>query len=150
MCKYHYKYGSTNYYVNMHGPNAQYNVGEVYEKNKSNHKVVYKGHEEPQVSMKRQNNLHNKHKTQMKKMVERICELLRDLFLNEQDICNMARKVAKETCKKHENDTQSMHMWVAENRNNIFFYQETNVEVDDGGCQSRNMPFKIGIQTKWR
>jgi hypothetical protein len=40
-------------------------------------------------------------------------------------------------------------MQVAENIKNVFFYQKTNVEVDDGGCQSYNMPFMIGIQTKW-
>jgi hypothetical protein len=28
--------------------------------------------------------------------------------------------------KKHENDAQSVHMWVAKNIDNIFFYQETN------------------------
>jgi hypothetical protein len=63
----------------------------------------------------------NKHKAQVKEMIERNGELSRDLFLNEQDIRNMAWKLAKNTYKKHENDTQSMHMRVVENKNNIFY-----------------------------
>jgi hypothetical protein len=62
----------------------------------------------------------NKHKARMKKMIERNGELSRDLFLSEQDICNMAGKLAEE------NDAQSVHMWVAKNIDNVFFYQETN------------------------
>jgi hypothetical protein len=38
----------------------------------------------------------NKHKARMKEMIERNGELSRDLFLSEQNICNMARKLAKE------------------------------------------------------
>ncbi len=84
-------------------------------------------------------------------MIERNGELLRDLFLSEQDIHNTVRKLAKEMmCKMHENDTQSVRMWVVENRDDVFFYQETNVEVDDGGYESCNMLFTIGIQTKWQ
>jgi hypothetical protein len=92
----------------------------------------------------------NKHKVRVKEMIKRNGELSRDLFLNEQDIRNMVGKLTKETYKKHENDTQSVRMWVAENINNVFFYQKTNVEVDNGGYQSHNMPFTIGIQIKWQ
>jgi hypothetical protein len=92
----------------------------------------------------------NKHKARVKEMIERIGELSRDLFLSEQNIHNMAGKLAKEMYKKHENDTQSVHMWVAANRDNIFFNHKTNVEVDDGGYQSCNMPFTIGIQIEWQ
>jgi hypothetical protein len=46
----------------------------------------------------------NKHKWKVKKMMENNGKLSRNLFLNEQDICNLARKLAKETYKKHEND----------------------------------------------
>ncbi len=56
-------------------------------------------------------------------MIERNGELSRDLFLSEQDIHNMAGKLAKKTYKKHENDAQSVCMWLAENRNIFFFYQ---------------------------
>jgi hypothetical protein len=92
----------------------------------------------------------NKHKVQVKEMIERNGELSRDLFFSEQNIHNMAGKLAKEMYKKHENDAQSVHMWVAENKDNIFFNHKTNVEVDYGGYQSRNMLFTIGIQIEWQ
>jgi hypothetical protein len=64
----------------------------------------------------------DKHKPQVKEMIKRNGELLKDLFLNDQNIRNMARKLTKETYKKHENyDAQSVCMWVAENINNVFF-----------------------------
>jgi hypothetical protein len=39
-------------------------------------------------------------------------------------------------------------MWVQQNFNSIFYYQETRVEVDDG-ITKQNMPFTLGIQTPW-
>jgi len=68
-------------------------------------------------------------------MIERNDELSRNLFLNEQDICNMAWKLAKDMYKKHGNDTQNVCMWAIENKDNVLFYLEINVEVDDGGSQ---------------
>jgi len=50
----------------------------------------------------------NKHKCRIKEMMENNGELLRNLLLNEQDIPNLARKLAKKTYKKHENDAQSV------------------------------------------
>jgi len=92
----------------------------------------------------------NKHKSLVKEMIERNGELSRDLFLNEQNIRNMVGKLAKKMYNKHENDAQSVCMWMVGKKNNVFFYQETNVEVDDGGCQSHNMPLTIGIQIEWQ
>jgi hypothetical protein len=46
----------------------------------------------------------NKHKCKVKEMMENNGKLSRDLFLNEQDICNLASKLAKKTYKKHEID----------------------------------------------
>jgi hypothetical protein len=86
----------------------------------------------------------------VKEMIERNDELSRNLFLNEQDICNMAWKLAKDMYKKHGNDTQNVCMWAIENKDNVLFYLEINVEVDDGGSQRCNMPFTIGIQTSWQ
>jgi hypothetical protein len=40
-------------------------------------------------------------------------------------------------------------MWVQQNTNSMFYYQETRVEVD-GGLIGRNMPFILGIQTSWQ
>ncbi len=46
----------------------------------------------------------NKHKCRVKEMMENNGELSRDLFLSEQDIHNLAGKLAKKKYKKHEND----------------------------------------------
>jgi hypothetical protein len=62
----------------------------------------------------------------------------------------MAWKLAKDMYNKHGNDTQNVHMWAIENKDNVSFYQEINVEVDDGGFQRCNMPFTIGMQTSWQ
>ncbi len=40
-------------------------------------------------------------------------------------------------------------MWVQQNTNLVFYYQETMVEVD-GGLIRQNMPFILGIQTPWQ
>jgi len=53
----------------------------------------------------------------------------RDLFLCKQDICNMVGKLAKTTHKKHENNGKSVQMWVFENKDKVFFYQESGVKV---------------------
>ncbi len=58
----------------------------------------------------------NMHKCKVKEMMENNGELSRDLFLSEQDIHNLARELAKETYKKHENDAQSVQVWVAKNK----------------------------------
>ncbi len=53
--------------------------------------------------------------------------LSRDFFLCEQDICNMVGKLTKETFKKDENDAKSVKMWVIQNKEKVFFYQEFSV-----------------------
>jgi hypothetical protein len=73
----------------------------------------------------------------------------RDYFLCEQDIRNLAGKLAKKTYKKDENDSKSVQMWVTKNKETIFFYQESSVQVE-GNLHGGNMPFTIGIQTKWK
>lgn len=63
----------------------------------------------------------NKHKCRVKEMMENYNELPRNLFLNGQDIINLARKLAKKTYKKHENDAHSVWMWVVENKKRSSF-----------------------------
>jgi len=46
----------------------------------------------------------NKHKCRVKEMMKNSSELSKDLFLSEQDIFNLARKLVKKMYKKHEND----------------------------------------------
>jgi hypothetical protein len=40
-------------------------------------------------------------------------------------------------------------MWVIENKETIFFYQKSSVQVEVN-LHGGNMPFTIGIQTKWQ
>jgi hypothetical protein len=51
---------------------------------------------------------------------------MRDTFSCEQDIRNIARKLTKETYKKHDND---VHMWIWEDLNVLFYYQDSGLEV---------------------
>jgi len=54
----------------------------------------------------------------------------------------MASKLVKKTYNKHENDVQSVQMWVVENKYKVFFYKEIGVEVE-GNLQGNNMHFTI-------
>jgi hypothetical protein len=40
-------------------------------------------------------------------------------------------------------------MWVIKNREKVFFYQESSIQVEQN-LHGGNMPFTIGIQTKWQ
>jgi len=51
-----------------------------------------------------------KHCKNMKELVKTSRNMTRDTFLCEQDIWNIAKKLAKKTYKKHEN-VESVHMW---------------------------------------
>ncbi len=82
-------------------------------------------------------------------MMENNGELLRNLFLSEQDIRNLVRKLAKKTYKKHENDAQNVWIWVVENKYKVFFYQESGGKVE-GNFYNSHMPFTIGIQIEWK
>jgi hypothetical protein len=53
-------------------------------------------------------------------------------------------KLAKKTYKKDENDAKSVRMWVIENKEKVFFYQELSFQVE-GNLHGGNMPFAIGI-----
>ncbi len=86
----------------------------------------------------------NKHKFQIKEIMENSGNLPRDFCLCEQDIHSMAGKLTKETYKKDENDAKSVRMWIIENRENVFLYQEFSVQVE-GNLHGGNMPFTIGI-----
>jgi hypothetical protein len=91
----------------------------------------------------------NKHKCRVKEMMENSNELSRYLFLSEQNIIHLARKLAKKTYKKHENDAHSVRMWVVENKDKVFFYQESGQHVQ-GNLENNQLPFTVGIQTEWQ
>jgi hypothetical protein len=77
------------------------------------------------------------------------CELNIDMFLIEQNVRVLSRKLAQETYQQHKNDAKSVRMWAQQNTNSMFYYQEIGIEVD-GGLIGQNMPFTMGIQTPWQ
>ena len=50
---------------------------------------------------------------------------------------------------KDPNDAKSVHMWVCENSNLVFYYQDPGGMMD-GAITADNMPFVIGIQTSFQ
>lgn len=52
----------------------------------------------------------NKHKAQIKKIMQNNRDLTKDLLLSEQDIRNLVRKFTKEIYKKDENDAKRVQV----------------------------------------
>ena len=80
---------------------------------------------------------------------ERGEELTRDLFISEQDIRNVAGRLAIETYKRDNNDAKFVRMWVQEHPELVFYYKESGLHVP-GAITRDNIPFTIGIQTSWQ
>jgi hypothetical protein len=85
-----------------------------------------------------------KHCKNVQHLVETNVYFTKDTFLCEQDICNIAGKLTKETYKKHDNDAKSVCMWVWKNMYLLFCYQESGLEVG-GKLIGTNIVFTIGI-----
>ena len=90
-----------------------------------------------------------KHRKRFMEVCERGEALTRDLFISEQDIRNVAGRLAVETYKRDNNDAKSVRMWVQENPFEVFYYKESGVHVR-GAITRDNIPFTIGIQTSWQ
>jgi hypothetical protein len=74
-----------------------------------------------------------KHTQHVKNIMLRTCEITGDkMFLTKQDVKVLSGKLAQETYYLHKNDVKSVCMWVEQNTNFVFYYQETRVEVDGG------------------
>lgn len=73
----------------------------------------------------------------------------RDCFLSMEDIRNICGVRSQSMYKKHDNDAESVRMWVRENRESVFYYQDPGTRVD-GALTSENVPFVIGIQTPFQ
>ena len=71
------------------------------------------------------------------------------MILLEIDVQNLANKVACKTYILDKNNTKSVHMWVQQYYNMVFFYCNNNIVVDGEFIES-NMSFTIGIQDKWQ
>jgi len=77
-----------------------------------------------------------KHRQHVKNIMLGTCELNRDMLLTEQNVRVFYRKLAQKTYRLQKNDVKSVHMWVQQNTNLVFYYQETRVEVDGRTCLS--------------
>lgn len=73
----------------------------------------------------------------------------RDCFLSMEDIRNICGVRAQQLYKKHDNDAESVRMWVRENSELVFYYQDPGTKVE-GVLNSENVPFVIGIQTSFQ
>ena len=89
------------------------------------------------------------HRQRFMEVCERGEELTRDLFISEQDIRNVAGRLAIETYKRDNNDAKSVRMWVQEHPELVFYYKESGLHVR-GAITRDNIPFTIGIQTSWQ
>lgn len=89
------------------------------------------------------------HRLNVKKIMDGQQEITRDLFLTDQDVRYLSNKKAKETYQFHPHDALSVKMWVQQNTESVFYYQETTSLVG-GSLNGDNMPFTIGIQTPWQ
>ncbi len=58
-------------------------------------------------------------------------------------------QLVQETYQLHKNNAKNVHMWVQQNTNSVFYYQETRVKVD-GSFIRQNMSFTLVIQTPWQ
>ena len=90
-----------------------------------------------------------KHRKRFLEACERGEELTRDLFICDQDIRNVAGRLAIETYKRDNNDAKSVRMWVQEHPLLVFYYKESGLHVR-GAITRDNIPFTIGIQTSWQ
>jgi hypothetical protein len=90
-----------------------------------------------------------KHRKRFLEVCERGEELTRDLFISDQDICNVVGRLAIETFKRDNNDAKSVRMWVQKHPHLVFYYKEFGVHVR-GAITRDNIPFTIGIQTAWQ
>ena len=79
------------------------------------------------------------HRKRFMEVCKRGEELTRDLFIFEQDIRNVAGRLAIETYKRDNNDAKSVRMWVQENPFLVFYYKESGVHVR-GAITRDNFP----------
>jgi hypothetical protein len=71
------------------------------------------------------------------------------MFLTKQHVRVLFEKLVQEIYQLHKNNAKNVCMWVQQNINLMFYYQEIGVEVD-GGFIGQIMPFTKGIQTPWQ
>jgi len=86
-----------------------------------------------------------KHRQHVKNIILGTCELNRDMLLTKQHVRVLFGKLVQEIYQLHKNNAKNVCMWVRQNINSMFHYQEIGVEVD-GGFIGQIMSFTKGIQ----
>ena len=63
-----------------------------------------------------------------------------DYFLSRKDVVNIYGRLSKGNYQLHKKDEMSVNLWYQKHKENFFLYQNSN---------GADVPFIIGIQTKW-
>lgn len=89
------------------------------------------------------------HKARIKELALDNAKVERDTFVLPSDIQILSNKRGEEMWQKHPKDPMSVRMWMQENPNSVFFYQE-HCDFDLNMISPTEIPFTIGIQTEWQ
>jgi hypothetical protein len=89
-----------------------------------------------------------KHRQHVKNIMLGTCSLNTYMFLIEQDVRVLFGKLVQKNTN-YIKMMQIMCVWVQQNINSMFYYQEIGVDVD-GGLTRHNMPFTLVIETPWQ
>jgi len=67
------------------------------------------------------------------------------VFLEKQDIQNLANGIYGETWRLYKNDAASVRLWAQRNPQYWFYYKQTTVKEVQGPLTRDNMSFTLGI-----
>ena len=90
------------------------------------------------------------HRAQVMKLVASGVSPERCHFLRAWDIRNIAKELRKKEYQKHDNDGESVKLWVQANRGDVFYYQELKGCSLTGTVTANNVQFVIGIQNDFQ
>jgi hypothetical protein len=88
------------------------------------------------------------HKAYVKEKALNNEPVIRDIFVLQCDVKNLAKKKVDELWQKHPKDPISVKMWVLENPNSVFYYVQ-HAPLDFNLPNQDDTPFTLGIQTPW-
>lgn len=71
-------------------------------------------------------------------------------FLKEWDIRNVAKEPRKTEYQKHDNDAESVKLWVQANAKDVFYFQELKSSPVTTTLTAENVPFVIDIQFQFQ
>lgn len=89
------------------------------------------------------------HKAFVKDLAMKNGSVTRDTFVMAHDVRNLAKVRHEALWQKHSSDPVSVKMWVDENPEAVFCYQEHGL-LDLNRKKQDDTPFTLGIQTPWQ